>query len=291
MIRTGNFHDKNENDSRWKKLEDGSIDQAGIDGQVMDDEKAPSAVTGSPRLASDVDALARLMQETEPPNVSLRSKTAVTVVFGFGDASGSGLGSTFTSGAGFSFRIGVSGSFDQDESSNWKEFTNVVQSLEEEGKAGYLANTELFMFTDKNSTVESCSFRGSSSSPKLLDLIIQLRVVSKTTGAKLNIFDIAGTPMIVLGTNGVYLSRVPRPGRHGWQIHVRLYTHPPTRHRKIPGARTLGSLVKRGGLHSLFEKGRIDLRAATLGELELYFCQDFASWRYQIGLPSHRLSC
>lgn len=135
--------------------------------------------------------------------MSLRSKSVVRVVFGFGDASGSGLGLTFNSGPGFTFRIGVWGSLDQDESSNWKEFTNVVESLEEEGKTGNLENTELFVFTD-NTTVEACSFRGSSSSPKLLDLIIRLlRVLSLTTGAKLNIFHVAGTRMIAQGTDGV----------------------------------------------------------------------------------------
>jgi hypothetical protein len=71
---------------------------------------------------------------------------------GFGDASGTGLGATFTCGTGFTFRIGVWGSLEKDESSNWKEFTNVVESLEEEAEAGRLEDSEVFMFTD-NATV------------------------------------------------------------------------------------------------------------------------------------------
>jgi hypothetical protein len=82
------------------------------------------------------------------------------VVYGFGDASGTGLGSTFTCGLGFTYRIGVWGDDESDQSSNWKEFTNVVESLEEEAALGHLDHSEVFMFTD-NSTVESCAVKGS----------------------------------------------------------------------------------------------------------------------------------
>jgi hypothetical protein len=124
------------------------------------------------------------------------------VVYGFGDASGSGLGATFTKGNGFSYRVGVWGSDDQQESSNWKEFTNIVDSLEDEAKSGGLDNCEVFMFTD-NSTVESCTDRGTSSSPKLLELVVGLRLLASRTGIKLHVFHIAGTRMIAQGTDSV----------------------------------------------------------------------------------------
>ena len=92
---------------------------------------APDKVKASPRFADDVGALLSLLRGDGPPVVQLRSRFIVSVVFGFGDASGTGLGATFTCGTGFTFRIGVWVSLEKDESSNWKEFTNVVESLEE----------------------------------------------------------------------------------------------------------------------------------------------------------------
>ncbi|KAI2503865.1 hypothetical protein MHU86_10590 [Fragilaria crotonensis] len=58
------------------------------------------------------------------------------------------------------------------------------------------------MFTD-NSTVESCASRGSSSSKKLLGLIIRLHGLMTRSGLKIHIFHVAGTRMIAQGTDGV----------------------------------------------------------------------------------------
>lgn len=100
----------------------------------------------------------------------------VTVIFGLGDASGTGIRATFTCGSGFNFRIGVWGSDEDNESSsNWKEFTILVESLEEEGSEGNLSDAEEYMFTD-NTTDESCVARGSSSCSKQLDLVVRLHV-------------------------------------------------------------------------------------------------------------------
>ena len=147
-------------------------------------------------------ALAAIFKPEVVPRVSIRSRKIVTVVYGFGDASGTGLGATLTCGTGFNFRIGVWGSKEEDESSNWKEFTNVVEALEDEAEGGELAGTEAFMFTD-NATVESCATKGSSSSPKLLALTIRLWALATRCGFKLHVFHVAGTRMIAQGTDGV----------------------------------------------------------------------------------------
>ena len=147
--------------------------------------------------------MARLLEPIDPPVlVNLRSKRIVTTIYGFGDASGSGLGSTFTHGSGFTYRIGVWDTDDANESSNWKEFCNIVTSLEDEAKDGNLADSEIFMFTD-NSTVESCCVRGTSTSPRLLELVIQLRALSTKFSLKISVFHISGTRMIAQGTDGV----------------------------------------------------------------------------------------
>ena len=198
-------------DKRWKQwlMEQhlkGELTDEELDAAIEnpgDKDAPPAEVTASTRFVDDVGALYKLFLSTDaPPEVRLRSKNIVTVVYGFGDASGSGLGSTFTCGAGFTFRIGVWGSLEKPESSNWKEFTNVVEALEDEAKAGNLDNSEVFMFTD-NSTVEACAKKGSSSSRKLLDLIVRLQTLTTSLGVQIHIFHVAGTRMIAQGTDGV----------------------------------------------------------------------------------------
>ena len=88
------------------------------------------------------------------------------------------------------------------QTSNWKAFCNIVTALEDEAREGNLAHSDVIMFTD-NSTVESCCTRGTSSSPKLLDLVIQLRCLTTKYGLKINVFHISGTRMIAQGTDGV----------------------------------------------------------------------------------------
>ncbi|KAI2503870.1 hypothetical protein MHU86_10595 [Fragilaria crotonensis] len=196
-------------DKRWKQMlfsrhERGEISEAELDMELFGKEEltVPQMVTASISLISDVKALTAIFAPRVVPVVGVRSKHVITVVYGFGDASGTGLGATFTCGSGLNFRIGVWGSKEDTESSNWKEFTNVVEALEEEEAEGHLDNAEVFMFTD-NSTVESCVSRGSSSSAKLLELVIRIQALSMRAGIKINVFHIAGTRMIAQGTDGV----------------------------------------------------------------------------------------
>ena len=194
-------------DKKWKRilldrLERGEISNEEFDGKWTEEPGAPVLVRASPRMAMDVLALLAIMEPPVVPRVSIRLKTILSVVYGFGDASGTGLGATFTCGNGFNYRIGVWGTSEESESSNWKEFTNVVDSLEEEAEAGNLGDAEVFMFTD-NSTVEACSQKGSSSSPKLLSLIIRLRSMATRHNVRVNVFHVAGTRMIAQGTDGV----------------------------------------------------------------------------------------
>lgn len=196
-------------DKRWKRLvfaqfANDEITETELDSALFGKEEsaAPHVVRASISLGRDVEALAEIFAPTVVPVVGVRSRHVITVVYGFGDASGTGLGATFTCGSGLNFRIGVWGSREDPESSNWKEFTNVVESLEEEGREGNLNHSEVFMFTD-NSTVESCVSRGSSTSPKLLALVIRLQALSIRVGIKINVIHIAGTRMIAQGTDGV----------------------------------------------------------------------------------------
>ncbi|KAI2511896.1 hypothetical protein MHU86_2412 [Fragilaria crotonensis] len=196
-------------DKIWMKclvaqMENGSITEPEFNNEVNSvlDRGCPVEVTASTRLGDDLRALTAMFDTKVVPEVKLRSKDIVSLIYGFGDASGTGLGATFTCGAGFNFRVGVWGSDDSGQSSNWREFTNIVDSLEDEAKSGNLGNSEVFMFTD-NSTVESCSVKGTSSSIKLLHLVIRLRGLTSTHGVRLHIFHVSGTRMIAQGTDGV----------------------------------------------------------------------------------------
>jgi hypothetical protein len=196
-------------DKSWLQCLMAQLDNGQITDQEFDNEVnaqaevgCPDQVSGSTRLGDDVRALMKMFASEIPPEVNLRSKEIVTVIYGFGDASGTGLGATFTCGSGFTFRIGVWSSDESDQSSNWREFTNIVDSLEDEASAGNLMNSEVFMFTD-NSTVEACAIKGSSSSPKLLGLVVRLRAMTTLYGIRIHIFHVSGTRMIAQGTDGV----------------------------------------------------------------------------------------
>lgn len=215
----------------WDRFHEGKISEEELDsslrkatGTTLD--VAPAVVKASHRLVDDLCALSAIFKASSgPPQVNLRSKRIVTVIYGFGDASGSGLGATFTCGVGFTFRIGVWGATEQLESSNWKEFSNVVESLEEEAEEGNLKDAEVFMFTD-NTTVEACAEKGSSSSKKLLGLIVRLQALStQVLGVKIHIFHVAGTRMIAQGTDGVsrgYLAQGVMAG-DAMSVHIPIY--------------------------------------------------------------------
>ena len=91
------------------QLEYGSFSELEFENEVnlQTDIGCPSVVTAITRLGGNVCALMSMFASPDAPHVKLRSKEIITVVYGFGDASGSGLGATFTCGSGFNFRIGV----------------------------------------------------------------------------------------------------------------------------------------------------------------------------------------
>ncbi len=99
-------------------------------------------------------------------------------------------------------RFGLRGKDDKEQSSNYRELCNLVDTVEEEANEGHLRDRELWLFTD-NSTAESCFFRGGSS-PKLLhELVLRLREAEMEHGFALHVVHVAGTRMIAQGTDGL----------------------------------------------------------------------------------------
>jgi len=89
----------------------------------------------------------------------------------------------------------------EEESSNYKELRNLVDSIGAEARAGQLRDCELLVFTD-NSMAESCFHRGTSKSPHLHALVVDLRNLEMIYGMTLHVVHISGKRMIAQGTDG-----------------------------------------------------------------------------------------
>jgi hypothetical protein len=110
----------------------------------------------APRLLSDLLVLKALTASPLPPLRIVRSASVVQVLYGFGDASGKGLGSTVTAyptgklmerqANDVHFCVGIWGSDEESESSNYRELSNLVLTVEDEAARGTLDRAEFFLF-------------------------------------------------------------------------------------------------------------------------------------------------
>ena len=94
----------------------------------------PVKAKAAKRLMQDLTALWAMMASDCPPEVVVRARTIIALLYGFADASGSGFGSTIIGPDGMRYRIGTWGPETGTESLNYSEFENVVASLELEAK-------------------------------------------------------------------------------------------------------------------------------------------------------------
>lgn len=83
----------------------------------------------------------------------------VRVFYGFWDTSGSAFGSTLSGGDKLFFEYGQWCSVESEQSSNWRELSNLVDSFETWAHTYDLPGSQIFLFTD-NSTVESAYWKG-----------------------------------------------------------------------------------------------------------------------------------
>jgi hypothetical protein len=89
-----------------------------------------------------------------PTQVLLKLSRVYSIFYGFADASGSGFGSTSLCKGGIKYRIGTWGSDLEEDSFNFREFENVVDTLRDKAIAGNLKDSLIILCTD-NSTVEA----------------------------------------------------------------------------------------------------------------------------------------
>jgi hypothetical protein len=151
---------------------------------------------------------ATLMQLTDfmlPPLRVVRPTQVMQVFYGFGDASGKQFGATLsknyncrghlsetrTINSGIRFRIGLWSPMEEEESSNYKELKNLVDTIGEEAKEGKLGDCELFIFTN-NSTAEGCFYRGNLKSVCLHALVLDLWTLKMTYGMAIHVIHISG---------------------------------------------------------------------------------------------------
>jgi hypothetical protein len=163
----------------------------------------PDYVSPVPRLMDDLLSLQSLMSSSSPPFRIIRSRSIAVAVYGFVDASSIGFGSTLILPDGCTaFRHGCWGRDTDDESSNFKELSNLVTTIEEGVASGELVGTELFIFTD-NSTAKGAFYKGNSSNRLLFTLILRLRSIEMGGQLRLHVVHVAGTRMISQGTDGL----------------------------------------------------------------------------------------
>jgi hypothetical protein len=115
-----------------------------------------------------------MLSAESPPRVNVRTSAVFRILYGFADALGKGFGSTVLGPDGTAYRTGIWDKDTEGETSNFREFENVVETLEEEARKGSLQGAEIYLCTD-NSTIEAALYKGTSSSEKLFDLVVRVR--------------------------------------------------------------------------------------------------------------------
>ena len=194
--------------------------QLGTDNELLASVKVIYApidgfTTQAPRFKDDIAALLRLTNFALPPLRVVRPSRVVNVYYGFGDASGKQFGATVSKSyncmsslsqeamndKGLRFRIGLWSANEEEESSNYKELRNLVDTIAGEARSGRMRNSEFFLFTD-NSTAEDCFYTGTSKSRLLHSLVLSLRLLELEFGMTLHVIHISGKRMIAQGTDG-----------------------------------------------------------------------------------------
>lgn len=148
------------------------------------------------------------MSPETPPLRTIRSKRTLEVYYGFGDASGSAYAITFSGTPSLEsvyFEYGQWTDEKSENSSNWRELNNLIESLEGYATTENIAGSEIFLFTD-NTTAEATYWKGTSRSEMLFDLILRLKMLSLRHDLDLHVVHVSGRKMIAQWTDG--LSRV-----------------------------------------------------------------------------------
>ena len=177
----------------------GSVDEEAC---YKRNEEAPETVQAVPLLQDHILVLHSMFAADEPALRLVRGCELIEVMYVFGDASGEGFGASWMRKGSIKFRYGVWGVEGEGTSSNYREFRNLVDSLEVMGRCGDLKGKEIFLFTD-NTTTEHIARKGSSSSPTLFELVVRLYLLELKFQCSIRCTHVSGTRMIHQGTDSL----------------------------------------------------------------------------------------
>ena len=204
--------DEDEDDLLIIEKEEGQVQQLNF-GEDLVREPPSGVVEAVPRFVHDLEALLLLTDSDDPPSRPVRTKDIFFAVYGFVDAAKGGFGGSLEMQqrnfappvhleSGVKIRIGNWLPDEEDTSSNFKEGTNLVETVEEESASGKLHHAEVYICTD-NSTFELAFHKGSSTSKLIHELVVRLRKCERDASLILRVIHVAGTRMIEQGTDGL----------------------------------------------------------------------------------------
>ena len=160
-------------------------------------EDAPEVVKVLPLFVDHVKVLCLMFESEEPALRLVRGCGVVEVMYVFGDASGEGFGASWWKSGSTRFRYCVWGEEGENTSSNYREFKNLVDSLEVMGKCGELKGKDIFLL--RTTLQLNIARKGSSTSPVLFDLVAQLYMLELKYQCTVRCTRVAGTRMIQQG--------------------------------------------------------------------------------------------
>jgi len=169
-----------------------------------EDGEPPPMVSPVPRLADDVRALKMVFAGDTPVHSIIRPvRGAFCVVYGGGDAAGEGFGSKWNPlGMETLAETGFWCSEASEQTSNWREFRNLLEAIRREAARGRLTGKEVWVATD-NSTASISAYKGRSGSPLLDKMVLELRLIGMRANCIIRFVHVAGTRMIAFGIDGL----------------------------------------------------------------------------------------
>jgi hypothetical protein len=150
----------------------------------------PRIVEAADRLQVDLSVLEMLTSNECPPLRRIRASSTVKVLYRFGDASKGSFGWSIDFGDGVCYKFGEWCEDIQKESSNYREFRNLVNALLRAAEEGLLTGAEVFLFTDNQPPNQA-----------LFELVVTLYKLKIKNDLVLHVIWISGMRMIQQGTD------------------------------------------------------------------------------------------
>jgi hypothetical protein len=155
-----------------------------------------------PRLRDDLKVLIQLTEAEAPSLRRVRAIRKAQILYGFGDASGSGFGWCIDFGDGVRYELGEWCDKIQEASSNYRELQNLVNAMLRAAQEWRLDGCELLLYTD-NKTAEGSFFWRTAKTRALFELFVTLYKLQMQFDFILHLVWISGTRMIQQGTDGL----------------------------------------------------------------------------------------